>query len=42
MLEHQNYPLYEVEPVEDLKELVNYAAAAYGDAPAFIFERKKE
>lgn len=41
-MKNQNYPLYEVEPVNDLKELVDLAAEKYGDHPAFTFERDKE
>jgi len=41
-MKNQNYPLYDVEPVTNLKELVNHVAAMYGEASAFVFERKKE
>ncbi|MDR1688463.1 MAG: AMP-binding protein [Clostridiales bacterium] len=37
-----NYPLYEVEPLGDLRELVNHNAEKYGSDPAFIFERNNE
>jgi long-chain acyl-CoA synthetase len=36
------YPLYEVEPLCDLKELLNRTAEKYGDRTAFIYERKGE
>lgn len=41
-MKNQDYPLYEVDPVNNLKELVNHAAEKYGDKPAFMFERDKE
>ena len=41
-MKKQNYPLYEVEPLNNLKELVDYAAEKYKNNPAFLFERKKE
>ena len=36
------YPLYEVEEMNNLKELVNIVAEKYGDNTAFTFERNKE
>ena len=41
-MKNKNYPLYEVEHLSNLKELVDSAAEKYGDKPAFTFERKKE
>ena len=41
-MKNENYPLYEVDPISNLKELVNHTAEKYGDKPAFIFERQKE
>ena len=41
-MKNKNYPLYEVEPISNLKELINHIAEKYGDNPAFTFERKKE
>jgi len=41
-MKNRNYPLYPVEQVDDLKELVGVIAEKYGNAPAFIYERKKE
>jgi len=41
-LENKKYPLYEVEQINDLKELINYTAEKYGDKPAFTFERNSE
>jgi len=38
----QNYPLYEVESVKNIKELVNYISETYGDRSAFLFDRHKE
>lgn len=39
---NENYPLYTIEKLNNLKELVNYSAATYGDLPAFIFEQKEK
>jgi long-chain acyl-CoA synthetase len=36
------YPLYEVEPLSNLKEVINYIAEKYGDKTAFTFERNGE
>ena len=41
-MKNKNYPLYPVEQVNDLKELLGVIAGKYGDAPALTFERKKE
>ena len=37
-MKNKNYPLYEVEPVSNLKELVDHTAEKYGDNTAFRFE----
>ena len=41
-MKNENYPLYEIEPINNLKELVDLTATKYGDKPAFTFERDKE
>lgn len=41
-MKNKNYPLYNVEKVNNLKELVNFAEEKYGNKPAFTFERKNE
>ena len=38
-MKNKNYPLYENEQVNSLKELVNRSAKKYSDKPAFTFER---
>jgi len=40
-LRNKNYPYYKTEHVSNLKEMVDYVAAEYGDKPAFTFERNK-
>jgi len=40
-MKNRNYPLYDVETFNNLKELVNYTSAQFGDEPAFTYERKK-
>ena len=37
-MKNQKYPFYEVESINNLKELVDHAAKTYGDKPAFTFE----
>ena len=41
-MRNRNYPLYEVEAVHSLKELIDRTADLYKDRPALTFERKKE
>jgi long-chain acyl-CoA synthetase len=41
-MKNKNYPLYLVEQVDDLQELINHAAEKYGDNPAFTFEQDKK
>ena len=41
-MKNENYPLYPVEDIGNLKELLSYAAEKYGDNTAFSFERKKD
>ncbi|MCL2628833.1 MAG: AMP-binding protein [Oscillospiraceae bacterium] len=36
------YPLYEVEQLSNLKEVINHIASKYGDKTAFTFERNDE
>lgn len=38
----KKYPFYQVETIDNLKELVNYVAEKYGDNSAFTFERNAE
>jgi long-chain acyl-CoA synthetase len=41
-MHNEQYPLYEVDHVNNLKELVNHTAEKYGNKPAFTYERRKE
>jgi len=41
-MKNKNYPLYKVDHVNNLKELINHNAIKYGDKPAFTFELKNE
>lgn len=38
-MKNKKYPFYEIEPINNLKELVNHVAKKYGDNTAFTFER---
>jgi long-chain acyl-CoA synthetase len=42
MMKNKAYPLYKVDPLANLRELVNNSARKYADSPAFTFERGKE
>jgi len=41
-VKNREYPLYEVDIVRNLKELIDRSADRFIDLPAFAFERKKE
>lgn len=41
-MKNKSYPLYKIEPVGNLKDLVNFAAEKYARKPAFTFVRNKE
>ena len=38
-MKNENYPLYDVPQLNNLKELVNYCAEIYGNKPAFVYEQ---
>jgi long-chain acyl-CoA synthetase len=40
-MRNKNYPYYAVEPVKNLKELINVAAKKYGETHAITFERSR-
>ncbi len=42
MRKQKNYPLYEVEPFRDFQEMLEKAAAAAGDKPAFQYKWQKQ
>jgi len=42
MKTNNDYPLYNVPEISNLKELVAYVADAYSDQPAFIYQREKQ
>jgi len=41
-MKNEKYPLYQIDQVNDLKELVDQVAKKYGDADAFVYEKNKE
>ncbi|MCL2089235.1 MAG: AMP-binding protein [Oscillospiraceae bacterium] len=41
-MKSKNYPLYKVDPLGSIRDLVDNCAVKYGDSPAFTFERDKE
>jgi long-chain acyl-CoA synthetase len=42
MMKNKSYPLYEVDQISNLNDLINLTASKYSDRTAFTFERKKE